>query len=46
MVFTTSLKLEPFPIRKRPFIMPSFSYTNPLNRERDGEVCCGGLSEI
>ncbi|KAA6357716.1 MAG: hypothetical protein EZS28_046757, partial [Streblomastix strix] len=42
----TSMRLEPFPIRKKPFIMPSFQFTSPLNRERDGEVAGPGLSEI
>ncbi|KAA6361509.1 MAG: hypothetical protein EZS28_042964, partial [Streblomastix strix] len=46
LVFTTSMRLEPFPIKKKPFIMSSFQYTTPLNRERDGEVAGPGLSEI
>ncbi|KAA6334447.1 MAG: hypothetical protein EZS28_053066, partial [Streblomastix strix] len=45
MTFTTSMRLELFPIRKKPIIMPSFPYTIPLNRERDGEVAGPGLSE-
>ncbi|KAA6378041.1 MAG: hypothetical protein EZS28_026430, partial [Streblomastix strix] len=44
--FTTSMRLMPFPIRKKPFIMPSFQFNDPLNRERDGEVAGPGLSEI
>jgi hypothetical protein len=40
------MRLEPFPIRKKPFIMPSFPYTSALNREQDGEVACTGLNEI
>ncbi|KAA6368048.1 MAG: hypothetical protein EZS28_036424 [Streblomastix strix] len=46
LTFTTSMKLEPFPIKNKPYLMPSFQFTNPLNRERDGEVACSGLSEI
>ncbi|KAA6361685.1 MAG: hypothetical protein EZS28_042788, partial [Streblomastix strix] len=46
LAFTTSMQLMPFPIRKKPYIMPSFPYTTPLNRERDGEVAGPGLSEI
>ncbi|KAA6378797.1 MAG: hypothetical protein EZS28_025677, partial [Streblomastix strix] len=46
LTFTTSMRLEPFPIRKKPFIMPSFPYTSALNREQDGEVACTGLNEI
>ncbi|KAA6353642.1 MAG: hypothetical protein EZS28_050831, partial [Streblomastix strix] len=32
------MQLEPFPIKKRPFIMPSFPFAEPLSREKDGEV--------
>ncbi|KAA6394833.1 MAG: hypothetical protein EZS28_009638, partial [Streblomastix strix] len=46
LTFTTAMKLAPFPIKKRPFIMPSFPYTQPLGRERDGEVACSGLNGI
>ncbi|KAA6400614.1 MAG: hypothetical protein EZS28_003855 [Streblomastix strix] len=46
LVFTTSMRLEPFPIKKKPFIMSSFQFTTPLNREKDGEVAGPGLSEI
>ncbi|KAA6390167.1 MAG: hypothetical protein EZS28_014309, partial [Streblomastix strix] len=44
LVFTTSMRLEPFPIKKNPYIMPSFPYSEPLGRERDGEVAGPGLS--
>ncbi|KAA6362187.1 MAG: hypothetical protein EZS28_042286, partial [Streblomastix strix] len=40
LTFTTSMRLEPFPIRKKPYIMPSFSFAEPLSREKDGEVVC------
>ncbi|KAA6382674.1 MAG: hypothetical protein EZS28_021800, partial [Streblomastix strix] len=46
LTFTTSMRLEPFPIKKKPFIMSSFPYPDPLGRERDGEVAGPGLSEI
>ncbi|KAA6363010.1 MAG: hypothetical protein EZS28_041463 [Streblomastix strix] len=46
MNFTTSMRLELFLIREKLIIMSSFSYTTPLNRERDGEVAGPGLSEI
>ncbi|KAA6393267.1 MAG: hypothetical protein EZS28_011206 [Streblomastix strix] len=44
LTFTTALRLEPFPIRKKPFIMPSFPFTQPLGREIDGEVAGPGLN--
>ncbi|KAA6394491.1 MAG: hypothetical protein EZS28_009981, partial [Streblomastix strix] len=43
LTFTTAMKLEPFPIRKKPYIMPSFPFADPLSRERDGEVAGPGL---
>ncbi|KAA6368516.1 MAG: hypothetical protein EZS28_035958 [Streblomastix strix] len=46
VAFTTAMRLEPFPIRKKPFIMPSFEYTSALGREKDGEVADCGLNEI
>ncbi|KAA6385023.1 MAG: hypothetical protein EZS28_019448, partial [Streblomastix strix] len=45
LVFTTSMRLYPFPIKKKPFIMPSFPYPFPLGREIDGEVVGPGLNE-
>ncbi|KAA6355089.1 MAG: hypothetical protein EZS28_049384, partial [Streblomastix strix] len=45
LTFTTSMKLEPFPIRKKPYFMPSFPFADPLNREKDGEVAGCGLNE-
>ncbi|KAA6401482.1 MAG: hypothetical protein EZS28_002985 [Streblomastix strix] len=46
LTFTTSMRLEAFPIRKKPFIMPSFPFLDPLGREKDGDVASAGLSEI
>jgi hypothetical protein len=38
------MQLEPFPIRKKPFVMPTFPFAAPLGRERDGEVAGPGLN--
>lgn len=40
------MKLNPFPVKKKPYIMPSFPFASPLGRENDGEICSVGLSEI
>ncbi|KAA6368830.1 MAG: hypothetical protein EZS28_035642, partial [Streblomastix strix] len=40
------MRLEPFPIKKKPYFIPSFPFAEPLNREKDGEVvCCDSRSE-
>ncbi|KAA6363009.1 MAG: hypothetical protein EZS28_041464, partial [Streblomastix strix] len=38
--------LEPFPIKKKPFIMSSFQFTTPLNREKDGEVAGPEIQQL
>ncbi|KAA6365493.1 MAG: hypothetical protein EZS28_038980, partial [Streblomastix strix] len=46
LTFTTAMRLEPFPIKKKPYFIPSFPFADPLNREKDGEVvCCDSKSE-
>ncbi|KAA6395877.1 MAG: hypothetical protein EZS28_008598 [Streblomastix strix] len=46
LTFTTAMQLEPFPIRKKPYIMHTFPFAAPLGRERDGEVTGHGLNEM
>jgi hypothetical protein len=38
------MRLESFPIKKKPLINPEFPFADPLGRERDGEIAESGLS--
>jgi hypothetical protein len=46
LISTTSIQIKPFPIMKRLFIMTSFQYAYPIEREKYGEVAGSGLCEI
>ncbi|KAA6373173.1 MAG: hypothetical protein EZS28_031300, partial [Streblomastix strix] len=46
LTFTTAMHLQPFPIKRLPYIMPTFPYPPPLGREKDGEVAGAGLGFV